>query len=46
MTIRTYPAVDHMFFPGKGISLPADYTRPHHVDVEVIDDIADWVVAQ
>ncbi|MEU4429303.1 hypothetical protein AB0F65_01280 [Nocardia rhamnosiphila] len=46
VTIRTYPAVDHMFFPGEGLSLPADYTRPHNVDVQVIDDIADWVVAQ
>jgi dienelactone hydrolase len=46
VTIRTYPAADHMFFPGEGISLPADYTRPHHVDVQVIDDIADWIIAQ
>ncbi|MGW6334318.1 alpha/beta hydrolase family protein [Nocardia rhamnosiphila] len=46
VTFRTYPALDHMFFPGEGISLPADYTRAHHVDVQVIEDIADWVVAQ
>jgi fermentation-respiration switch protein FrsA (DUF1100 family) len=46
VTIRTYPAADHMFFPGEGTSLPADYIRPHHVDVQVIDDIADWIIAQ
>jgi uncharacterized protein len=43
ITIRTYPADDHMFFPGKGPSMPADYTRPHHVNPEVVADIADWV---
>ncbi|WP_328394519.1 alpha/beta hydrolase family protein [Nocardia sp. NBC_00416] len=43
VTIRTYPADDHMFFPGAGPSMPADYTHPHHVDIEVITDIAAWV---
>ncbi|GGL46626.1 alpha/beta hydrolase family protein [Nocardia jinanensis] len=46
VTIRTYPADDHMFFPGAGISLPADYVRPHHVDVQVVDDIADWITTR
>lgn len=46
VTIRTYPADDHMFFPGAGISLPADYARPQHVDREVVADIAEWVLAQ
>ncbi|MGW0179541.1 alpha/beta hydrolase family protein [Nocardia sp. NPDC003345] len=43
VTFRTYPAGDHMFFPGAGPSTPADYTRPHHVDPEVVGDIADWL---
>ncbi|WP_280419257.1 alpha/beta hydrolase family protein [Nocardia carnea] len=43
VSTRTYPADDHMFFPGTGPSMPADYTRPHHVDPEVVADIADWM---
>lgn len=44
-TIRTYAADDHMFFPGTGPSMPADYTHPHHVDPEVVADIADWLIS-
>ncbi|NUS93722.1 MAG: alpha/beta fold hydrolase, partial [Nocardia sp.] len=43
VTFRTYPADDHMFFSGTGLSLPADYARPQHVDPEVVADIADWL---
>ncbi|MFJ8912971.1 alpha/beta hydrolase family protein [Amycolatopsis sp. NPDC102389] len=43
VTFRTYAADDHMFFPGTGPSMPEDYTQPHHVDPEVITDIADWL---
>ncbi|WP_406236299.1 alpha/beta hydrolase family protein [Nocardia sp. NBC_01009] len=45
VTIRTYPADDHLWFPGTGPSLPEDYTRPHHVDAEVVADIADWLLS-
>ncbi|MEV0252277.1 hypothetical protein AB0H76_37215 [Nocardia sp. NPDC050712] len=45
VTIRIYDADDHMFFPGAGPSLPADYLRPHHVDPAVITDLADWIAA-
>ncbi|SUB40612.1 Esterase/lipase [Nocardia brasiliensis] len=43
VTIRTYPADNHMFFPGVGPSTPADYEPPQHVDPTVIADIADWL---
>ncbi len=43
VTIRTYPADNHMFFPGVGPSTPADYEPPQHVDAAVIADIADWL---
>ncbi|WP_227998523.1 alpha/beta hydrolase family protein [Nocardia australiensis] len=44
VTIRTYAADDHLFFPGSEPSLPADYQRLQHVDAEVVRDIADWIV--
>ncbi|RSN55107.1 hypothetical protein DMH01_32755 [Amycolatopsis sp. WAC 04182] len=43
VTFRTYAADDHLFFPGTGPSIPEDYTRPHHVDPEVITDVAAWL---
>ncbi|WET76434.1 dienelactone hydrolase family protein [Amycolatopsis sp. QT-25] len=43
VTFRVYTADDHMFFPGTGPSMPEDYAHPHHVDPEVITDIADWL---
>ncbi|MER6666035.1 dienelactone hydrolase family protein [Amycolatopsis japonica] len=42
-TFRVYPADDHLFFPGTKPSIPEDYTHPHHVDPEVVADIADWL---
>ncbi|MVU76632.1 alpha/beta fold hydrolase [Nocardia sp. ET3-3] len=46
VTVRVYPAVDHMLYPGTGPSKPSDYARPNHVDPAVISDIADWVGAE
>lgn len=43
VTIRIYPADDHMFVAGQGQSTTADYMRPQHIDAEVIGDIADWL---
>jgi uncharacterized protein len=39
---RLYPALNHLFLPGQGKSLPPEYMVPGHVPVEVIDDIAAW----
>ncbi|MFD4357006.1 alpha/beta hydrolase family protein [Nocardia sp. NPDC058518] len=43
--IRTYPAADHLFFPGDTPSMPTDYARPQHVDGRVVADIAEWIMA-
>jgi dienelactone hydrolase len=43
VTIRVYPADDHLFFPGAGPSTPADYEAPHHVDPTVVADVAKWL---
>jgi dienelactone hydrolase len=39
---KLYPALNHLFLPGQGKSLPPEYTVPGHVPIEVIDDIAAW----
>jgi dienelactone hydrolase len=43
-TVRTYPALDHLFIAGSGPSTPEDYMRgAGHVDARVIDDVARWI---
>ncbi|MEV0617877.1 alpha/beta hydrolase [Nonomuraea sp. NPDC050404] len=43
VTIRVYDADDHLFFPGEGLSTPADYETAQHVDPVVVGDIAEWL---
>lgn len=43
VTFHSYPALNHLFMPGTGKSLPAEYDQPSHVAVEAVDDIAAWV---
>ncbi|HTO73157.1 MAG TPA: alpha/beta fold hydrolase [Gemmatimonadales bacterium] len=43
VTIRQYPALNHLFMAGTGPSTPAEYARPGHVDEQVIIDIAGWI---
>jgi dienelactone hydrolase len=43
VTLRSYPALNHLFIAGEGKSLPAEYAKPGHVAPEVIDDIAKFV---
>ncbi len=43
VTIRQYPALNHLFIAGTGPSTPAEYARPGHVDDQVIADIAGWI---
>jgi len=45
VTFRTYPALNHLFLPGTGKSLPAEYNTPGHVPEDVVRDIATWIVA-
>jgi dienelactone hydrolase len=43
VTIRVYPADNHMFFPGTGPSTPAEYDEPQHLDPAVVTDIGNWI---
>jgi dienelactone hydrolase len=43
VALRSYPALNHLFMPGAGPSLPNEYLNPGHVDRAVIDDIATWI---
>jgi dienelactone hydrolase len=45
VTFRTYPALNHLFLPGTGKSVPAEYETPGHVPADVISDIAAWIAA-
>jgi uncharacterized protein len=46
VTFRTYPADNHLFFPGVGLSSPDEYRSPQHVDHHVITDISRWITSQ
>lgn len=43
VTIREYPADNHLFFPSDEPSTPAEYQRLQHVDGAVVADVAGWV---
>jgi len=43
LTVKSYPALNHLFIAGEGKSLPAEYGKPGHVAAEVIEDIAAFV---
>jgi dienelactone hydrolase len=43
VTIRVYEADNHLFFPGRGPSSPAEYEHAQHMDPAVITDIANWL---
>ena len=43
VTMRTYPALNHLFVAGEGKGTEAEYRKPGHVAPEVIDDIAKFV---
>jgi dienelactone hydrolase len=45
VTFHLYPSLNHLFVPGTGQSLPADYDTPGHVDAGVVRDIATWIMA-
>jgi len=42
-TLTLLPRLNHLFMAGEGKSTPAEYSRPGHVDGEVIDDIVSFV---
>jgi uncharacterized protein len=45
-TFKAYPDLNHLFIPGSGPSLPAEYLNAGNVAETVIDDIAAWILAQ
>jgi hypothetical protein len=45
-TLRLLPALNHLFMSGVGPSKPAEYLAPGHVDPEVIDLIAIFVLSR
>ncbi|MGA2156363.1 MAG: alpha/beta fold hydrolase, partial [Bryobacteraceae bacterium] len=46
VTLKSYPALNHLFVEGKGKSVPAEYMTPGHVSGEAIGDIARWILAR
>jgi uncharacterized protein len=44
VTSKSYPALNHLFLPGAGKSLPPEYDTASHVDEQVIVDIARWIL--
>lgn len=45
VSFASYPSLNHLFLPGDGPSLPAEYSVPGHVDRAVIDDITSWIAS-
>jgi uncharacterized membrane protein/dienelactone hydrolase len=45
VTMKSYPALNHLFMAGQGKSTPAEYAVPGHVSAEAIGDIARWILA-
>jgi fermentation-respiration switch protein FrsA (DUF1100 family) len=43
VTFKSYPAINHLFIPGTGPPSPAEYLKPGHVELDVIEDIAAWI---
>ncbi|OPX12788.1 serine aminopeptidase domain-containing protein [Mycobacterium sp. AT1] len=43
VTIRVFPADNHLFFSGSGPSGPGEYEPAQHVDEAVVVDVAQWV---
>jgi dienelactone hydrolase len=45
VTFKLYPKLNHLFIAGEGLSGPKDYAVPGHVDQEVVDDVAAWILS-
>jgi alpha-beta hydrolase superfamily lysophospholipase len=43
VTLRSYPALNHLLVSGEGKSTEVEYRKPGHVAPEVIEDIAKFV---
>lgn len=46
VTMKLYPALNHLFAPGTGKATPTEYaSEVKHVDPEVIRDLTQWILA-
>lgn len=43
VTLKSYPALNHLFQPGVGKAKPAEYGVAKPFDASVLDDIAAWI---
>ena len=43
-TFKSYPKLNHHFMPGEGPSTPREYATPNHAPLEVIEDLARWLL--
>lgn len=43
ITLKSYPALNHLFISGSGKSTPIEYKEPGNVAQVVIEDIAAWI---
>ncbi|MEQ8909710.1 MAG: alpha/beta hydrolase [Vicingaceae bacterium] len=41
--MKVYPKLNHMFFAGEGLCLPAEYQEKAHLDLRVQSDIIRWI---
>jgi dienelactone hydrolase len=47
VTLKLYPSLDHLLFPGVGASTPAEYLVPGlHVADDVVTDLVAWIVSR
>jgi uncharacterized protein len=46
VTFRSYPKLNYLFITGERKSSPVEYRTPGNVDLQVIDDIATWLLAR
>lgn len=46
VTLKLYPALNHLFMSGTARSLPTEYLIAGHVDEQVVRDIAEWINAR
>jgi uncharacterized protein len=45
VTLKSYPALNHLFIAGTGPPTATEYGSPGHVSADVISDIDAWIVA-
>ena len=45
VTLKSYPALNHLFVAGTGRSTPLEYSIAGHVAEEVVNDIAAWIAS-